>query len=164
MTPEDALHWNARRRQLEIILRAYRDDCTALRLAEDQAAFPAHPPSDTGIHPQGAVSDPTFRGVVWLTQQEAVAWARWRAGVVWSAYAQLDADLRNVVALTYWHFSGGDLSWQEAARLMHVEKTHYYRLLNRALHALDTTLPRETHDLALWFGEVAAHPSGDAGE
>lgn len=164
MIADDPNAWGARRRQLEIVLRAYRDDCTALRLAEDHAAFPAHPPSETGIHPQGAVSDPTFRGAVWLTQQEAVQWARWRAAVVWQAYAQLDADLRNVVALTYWHFTGGDLSWQEAARLMHVEKTHYYRLLNRALHALDAMLPAETHDLALWFGEVSAQTTGDAGD
>lgn len=149
--------WSARRRQLEIILRAYRDDCTTLRIAEDQAAFPAHPPSPTGIHPQGTVSDPTFRAVVWLTQQEAIQWARWRAGVVWRAYSACASDQRNVLALTYWHFTGGDMSWQEAARLMHVESSHYYRLLTQALRAFDTGLPLESRDLAVWFGEVQAY-------
>lgn len=154
--------WAGRKRQLEIILRAYRDDCTTIRLAEGHAAFPAHPPTDMPTRPQGTVGDPTFQGAVWLTLDSGLGWARWRAEAVWCAYASLATDLRNVVALSYWHFNGGDLSWQEAARLMHVEKTHYYRLLNRALHGIDAGLPPESRDLAIWFGEVT--PSGDAGE
>lgn len=159
---EDPGAWMARKRQLEIILRAYRDDCLTIRLAEGHAAFPAHPPTDMPTRPAGAVSDPTFQGAVWLTTDLGLGWARWRAGVIWQAYAGLPTDLRNVVALSYWHFSGGEVGWQDVARLMHIEKSHYYRLLNRALRGIDAALPPESQDLALWFGDVA--PSGDAGE
>lgn len=146
----------ARQRQVEIILRAYLDDCAAVRLTELEAAYPGGMLDGTP-RPPGFQSRPTERAALHLATDLALQWARWRQGHVWRAYQACDPDARNLIAVTYWSH-GGQRPWQEAARLLHWSPATFYVVRRRALRVVSAVLPPESQDLATWFGEYAGWP------